>query len=312
MRALVLGGVGFIGKHLCHKILQQSDDNAVVALDNLDTSRLAVTQEFAGYRPGSYVFIQEDHKTISEDLLLRLAENVDIIYHLAGSVGVELGDKEPKRTLYNNVELMMKIMPILEKAGKHVVFASTSEIYGNGPSFNENDPAGIGPSKYTRWGYSTTKLLSEFMLRVSGLPHNIIRFFNIVGPGQLPDYGMVLPRFVDAVKNDRSPIVHGDGSQIRSFCHIDDAVEMVLRVHEHPGELFNIGNSDNAISMRDLAHKVIEVAGSDVLVDYAGYGDVFSERFEDIMYRVPDTTKIRSMTGYEPKYTLEDIIKDVL
>jgi len=302
MKVLVLGGAGFIGRHLSARIKDIGGE--VTIIDNLDTSH--------GHGLEEYNFVNADLRTIDEKLLEDLCREADIVYHLAGSVGVELGDKEPKRTLYNNVELMLKIMPIFERAGTHVVFASTSEIYGNGPTFNEDDSAGIGPSKYTRWGYSTTKLLSEFMFRVSDIPYNLIRFFNIVGPGQLPDYGMVLPRFVDAVKNNRSPLVHGDGSQIRSFCHINDAVEMLLRVKEHPGELFNIGNSNNAISMSDLAHKVIEVAKSDVLVEYVPYGDVFSERFEDIMYRVPDTTKINHMTGYVPKYTLDDIIESML
>lgn len=302
MKVLVLGGAGFIGRHLSKRIADIGGQVTIV--DNLDTSSPEGLED--------YTFVNADLKTMDEQHLEDLCRDADIVYHLAGSVGVELGDKEPKRTLYNNVELMLKIMPVFERAGTHVVFASTSEVYGNGPTFQEDDPAGIGPSKYTRWGYSTTKLLSEFMLRVSGIPYNIIRFFNIVGPGQLPDYGMVLPRFIKAAKEGQPLLVHGDGSQVRSFCHIQDAVEMLLQVRHHPGELFNIGNQDNVVTMKELAERVIALADNGATLQMIPYDQVFSERFEDIMYRVPDTTKIRNTTGYVPKYSLDDIIVSML
>jgi UDP-glucose 4-epimerase len=308
MKALVLGGAGFIGRHLAKRILE--DGGEVIAVDNLDTSRLCDLAELISY--DKFTFVNEDLKTISDEELFGYCTQSDVVYHLAGSVGVQLGDKEPKRTLYNNLDLMMKIMPVFESAGTHVVFASTSEVYGNGPTFREDDPAGIGPSKYTRWAYSTTKLMSEFMLRVSNVPHNIIRFFNIVGPGQLPDYGMVLPKFVEAARSGDPIEVHGNGEQIRSFCHIDDAVEMLLRVMDHPGELFNIGNSDNAVSMLELAHMVGRRFDAIDNIKMVDYKEIFSDRFEDIMYRVPNTEKIREYTKYEPKYTMYDIIEDLV
>lgn len=267
--------------------------------------------DFAQYK-NLYTFIEADLKAADDDELVRLFRKHDVIYHLAGSVGVALGDQKPKETLFNNVELATKLVPLFERAGTHVVFSSTSEIYGNGPTFKEEDFCGIGPTSKTRWAYSTSKMLTEFMIRSSDCPHTIVRFFNVVGPGQLGDFGMVLPRFVNAAKAGEDLIVHGDGSQVRSFCHVRDAVDALVNVSTISGELFNIGSSDEPVTMLDLAKRVVELSGSTSQIKLVPYNEVFSNKFEDIMYRVPNVDKLREHTGLLPKYTLDDIIKSML
>jgi UDP-glucose 4-epimerase len=308
MKILVLGGAGFIGQHLVHKLLQDRQ-NRVTVIDNLNTARFN-KEDFADYK-NLFEFIEGDLGEMDDDILLRLFKKQDKIFHLAGSVGVALGDKKPKETLYNNVKLAHKLVPLFDKAKTHVTFSSTSEVYGEGP-FTEESNAGIGPSSKTRWAYSTSKLLTEFMIRASDCPYTIVRFFNVVGPGQLGDYGMVLPRFVNAAKNGEELLVHGDGKQIRSFCHIEDAIDALIKVSNTNGELFNIGNDTQPVTMYELAEKVITLSGSSSSIKLIPYEEAFSNKFVDIKYRVPVLDKLRSHINYQPKHTLEHIVKDML
>lgn len=280
----------------------------MTVIDNLKTSKIDL--DYWKQYKNIFRFIEADITEMDEKELIRLMQKHHRIYHLAGSVGVEHIDKDPSGTLFNNVALNNKLIPIFKAARRHVVFASTSEIYGNGP-FSEDDNASIGPSNKLRWGYATSKLMMEFMLRASGVPHTNVRFFNVVGPGQLGDYGMVLPRFINAAKNNEDIIVYGTGEQVRSFCHINDAVDALIKVSDVNGELFNIGN-DQPVSINQLAERVIQLSGSSSKIVHVPYEQAFSANHGDINIRVPNLEKIKSVTGYAPKYNLDDIIKDML
>ena len=308
MNNLVLGGAGFIGQHLSHKLLNTRQERVTI-VDNLDTAKFNI-DDFADHK-NLFEFIHADLNTIDPLDLKRLFRKNHRIFHFASSVGVEYIDKDPKKTTYNNVALMNKIIPLFEDAGKHVVFSSTSEIYGNGPTFREDDPSGIGASNKLRWSYATSKLMSEFMIRASTFPYTIVRFFNITGPGQLGDYGMVLPRFINAAKNNEDIIIYGDGNQVRSFCHINDAISAVIKVSKISGELFNIGN-DVPISMNELADTVINLTGSSSKIVHVPYEQAFSKEYEDVKYRVPNLDKLRKSIGYKPEHDLNRIIRDMI
>jgi len=307
MNNLLLGGAGFIGQHLAHKLLKTRMERVTI-IDNLKTSKINL-EDFAEYK-NLFRFVEADLTTMDDKELLDHMKDNRRIFHLAGSVGVKHIDKDPSGTLFNNIALSSKLMPLFKQARRHVTFASTSEIYGDGP-FNEEDNASIGPSSKLRWGYATAKLMTEFMLRANGHPFSIVRFFNVVGPGQLPDYGMVLPRFINAAKNNEDIIVYGTGDQVRSFCHIDDALGALINVSSFDGELFNIGN-DEPVTINQLAQRVIDLSGSAGKIVHVPYEKVFSKHHGDINVRVPDLTKIKSLTAYVPKYKLDDIIKDML
>jgi len=306
MNILILGGAGFIGQHLSHKYLEDRG-HRVTVIDSLVTSSINLS-DFDKYK-NLYNFIEGDLNDIDDKELLELFKKSHRIYHFAGSVGVEHIDKDPKGTLFNNVGLMNKLIPLFKEAKSHVIFASTSEIYGEGP-FKEDGNASIGPSSRLRWGYAASKLMMEFMLRASDIPYTIIRFFNVVGPGQLSNYGMVLPRFVEAAKAGKKLKVYGDGKQVRSFCHIKDAIDGILIASDNPGELFNIGNNE-PVTMEELAFKVLSHHKTTALVEFVPYEQDFSKEHGDIYYRVPDINKIKNL-GYEPKCDLNDIIKDML
>lgn len=275
----------------------------------MSTSQIDLS-EFEEYK-NLFEFVEADLNTIEEKDFRKLCGRKHMVYHLASSVGVELGDKQPKQTMFNNISIANKIIPILDDIGKiPVVYSSTSEVYGNGPTFKEDDNPGIGPSTKMRWAYATSKLMQEHMIRASNFDSTIVRFFNISGPGQVADHGMVLPRMIASAKANKDIIVHGDGSQVRSFCHIKDCVEALIKASEHPGEIYNIG-ADNPVSMKELAERVIQITGSSSQIKFVPYEEAFSKEFEDIMYRVPNIEKIKSL-GYTPQYSLDQIIQDML
>jgi UDP-glucose 4-epimerase len=308
MNILILGGAGFIGQNLVHALLK-TRQNRVTIIDNLKTARINL-EEFVEYK-NLFEFIEADLSTIDDNEFLKICARQHRIYHLASSVGVEYGDKEPKLTVYNNVALVNKIIPLLDRAKKPVIFSSTSEVYGNGPTFKEDDASGIGPSNKLRWAYATSKLMSEFMIRASSFPYTIVRFFNVTGPGQLADYGMVLPKMIHSAKNGKDIVVHGTGEQVRSFCHIDDAITALVKVSEVTGELFNIGN-DSPVTMNQLAARVIELTGSTSTIKHVPYDQAFTKEYEDVMYRVPNLDKIKTAVGYQANRSLDDIIRDMM
>lgn len=307
MNNLILGGAGFIGQQLAHRLLRTRQERVTI-IDNLKTSRINL-EDFAEYK-NLFEFIEADITQMADDELLKLFSKNHKIYHLAGSVGVEYIDKYPSETLFNNLALNNKLLPLFQRANKHVVFSSTSEIYGEGPFYEEAN-ASIGPSSKLRWGYATSKLMMEFMIRASNFPYTIVRFFNVVGPGQLGDYGMVLPRFVQAAKEGKDLIVYGSGQQVRCFCHINDAVDALVKVSSISGELFNIGN-DSPITINDLAERVVELSQSTSKVVRIPYEEAFSSNHGDINIRIPDLSKIKQHIKYLPIYRLDDIIKDML
>lgn len=307
MKNLVLGGAGFIGQHLTHNLLYYRQ-NRVIIVDNLATSRINL-DDFDEYK-NLFEFIEADITEMEDKDLRKLIGKSDKIYNLAGSVGVAHVDKYPSETLFNNYKLSNKLLPLFQDAKKPVVFSSTSEVYGEGP-FSEESHAHIGPTSKLRWGYAASKLMTEFLMRASDFPSTIVRFFNVVGPGQLGDYGMVLPRFIEAAKNGNDLIVYGSGNQIRSFCHVNDAVNALVKVSSIPNETFNIGN-DEPVTIKELAERVIQLSGSSSKINFIPYEQAFSKEHGDINTRVPDLTKLKEHIGYTPKHRLDDIIKDML
>ena len=295
MKYLLLGGAGFIGTHLTNRLMDEGHE--VTIIDSLVTAR----------EPKRFTeFVNADIRELDLDQYVR---DCDIVYFLSASVGVAHIDKNPSTTLKNNIELMQHVIPYLEKYNRRTIFSSSSEVYGDGP-FSEANTLKIGPPTVLRWGYAAAKLMTEFMITAADIPSVIVRFFNVVGPGQLPDYGMVLPRFVEAAKKGEDLIVHGEGTQVRSFCHVKDAVDF-LRKLEYNSGIFNLGNED-PITIHNLAEIVVRVSGSLSNIKLVPYSEVFSKNTVDIPYRVPDLTKLRSTIDYDPKYSLIDIIEDML
>jgi UDP-glucose 4-epimerase len=314
MRALITGGAGFIGSHLAEALLDAG--HRVAVLDDLSTGRLENIEPLMS-RPG-FTFTIDSVR--NETVLNPLVDEADVIFHLAAAVGVRLVVDRPVHTIETNVHGTESVLRRASERRKLVLVASTSEVYGKGLKlpFSEDADLVLGPPTKTRWGYATSKLLDEFLALGYGkeyqTPVIVVRLFNTVGPRQSSRYGMVLPNFVRRALDGQPIIVHGDGTQTRSFTWVGDVVWGMMALVNEPkaiGQVFNIGNGAE-ISIRDLARKVKAATRSDSPVHFAPYTQVFDASFEDMPRRVPDISKIRRFVGYEPTVHLDEIIEHVI
>src|SRR3989441_1763084 len=315
MRALVTGGAGFIGSHVSETLLAREQE--VVVLDDLSTGNLQNILHLMR-RPGFKFMLGS---IMDEQAVDEAVATCDLVYHLGAAVGVRLGFEQPVRTIETNVKGTQHILDACLRHGRKVLIASTSEVYGkdvhNGSDrFREDDDITIGPS--IRWCYATSKALDEFLARAyhsdKGLPAVIARFFNSVGPRQSPAYGMVVPRFVEQALLNKPLTIYGDGSQVRSFTWVGDAVEAIIGLMDSPmaeGDVFNVG-CEESITVGELAKRVRRITGSSSEIVFVPYEVAYGPGFEDIKYRVPDITKLRKLTGYTPTLSIDEILERVI
>ena len=311
MKYLITGGAGFIGSHLAEKLIARGDQ--VNVFDNLSTGS---AKNLSGIR-NRVEFEQGDIQ--DKAVIDKLIADSDYVVHLAAALGVFNIVNKPLESLKTNLQGSEIVLEAADKYKKPVLIASTSEVYGKNDKvpLNEEDDRIIGHPLKSRWSYSEAKAVDEslayFYYLENKLPVRIVRFFNTVGPRQVGNYGMVIPRFISAALKNQPLQVYGDGDQIRCFCHVDDAVRASLLVMDSDqavGNVFNIGNNQQ-ISILELAKKVIEITGSKSEIVKLPYSEAYPEGFEDIQRRVPDISKIKNALGWTPKIGLDQIIKDI-
>jgi UDP-glucose 4-epimerase len=311
LRYLITGGAGFIGSHLTETLISRND--SVVILDNLSTGSIKNTFLFHGKVD------LEVGSILDRNIVNKLVEKSDFVVHLAAALGVVNIVNKPLDSLKTNLQGTEIILESAYNYSKPVLIASTSEIYGKNDKIplNEEDDRVIGHPLKSRWSYSEAKAVDEslayFYYLENQLPVRIVRFFNTVGPRQVGDYGMVVPRFVSAALSNEPIQVYGTGDQIRCFCHVKDVVRALLLVIDSDkaiGEVFNIGNNQQ-ISIMDLAKKVVEITGSKSEIRKIPYSEAYPLGFEDMLMRVPDISKIKNALGWTPQIGLDQIIKDI-
>jgi UDP-glucose 4-epimerase len=250
-----------------------------------------------------------------------LVHKCDVVYHLAAAVGVRLIVEQPVHTLITNLQGTEVVLDHCNRFGKRVLVASTSEVYGDhrdDTPLDENARRMYGPTTQRRWAYADSKAMDEFLAlayaQERGLDCVIVRLFNTVGPGQSDQYGMVIPRFVRAALANAPLEIHGDGTQTRCFCHVEDtirALKGLMDARKLKGDIFNVG-SQNRISIADLAARVIEETASSSPLRFVPYDQVYGQGIEDMVHRVPSTEKIDAAIGWQPERTLDDILADVI
>ncbi len=313
-RVLITGGLGLIGSHLGQSLMQISSQ--IIVLDDQSTGK---TKNLESIPERDRVRIVIGSITDTK-LVNQLMEGVDTCFHLAASLGVNRILQEPINSYQTNIHGTENVVNAAVKNETKLFMASTSEIYGKNPTqpLTENSDRVLGSPLNIRWAYSEAKAIDESLLQMyrqeRGLDFLIGRFFNTVGPRQTGSYGMVLPRFVRSALNGEDLQVYGDGKQTRVFCHVKDAVDALLSLsgrEDSYGEVFNIGG-EGEVSIAELAAKVIAISNSSSKIVFVPYSQAYSQGFEETYRRVPDTTKIRTLTGWKPKYSLEQIIEDVI
>jgi UDP-glucose 4-epimerase len=315
MRILVTGGAGFIGSHLVDCLLAQGHE--VVALDDLSTGSMANLEQALSHP----AFHMVQGSVTDPDCVTELVRPVDRIYHLAAAVGVKFVLENPLRSLQTNIRGTEVVLEAAHQAGnKKVVLFSSSEVYGKGASvpFRENDDRLLGPTSVLRWSYAASKSVDEFLayayFHERRLPVVIVRCFNTCGPRQSPHYGMVIPRFVERALRNEPILVYGDGLQSRCFSSVHDVVRGVLMLEAEPrahGEVFNIGTMEE-VSVHELATRVRDIAGSTSPIEFVDYETIYGSRFEDMQRRVPDLAKINAYVGYEPRVSLDDLLRETI
>ena len=311
MRYLVTGGAGFIGSHLVEKLVLRGDQ--VIIVDNKSTGSISNLKSVRD----KIEFVEGD--ILDKSLITRLVSKSDYVVHLAAALGVFNIVNKPLQSLKTNIQGTENILELTDKFKKPVLIASTSEVYGKNDKvpLSEEDDRIIGHPLKSRWSYSEAKAVDEslayFYYLENNLPVRIVRFFNTVGPRQVGQYGMVVPRFVTAAIRNEPIQVYGSGDQIRCFCHVSDAIRALLLVidsDEALGQVFNVGNN-HQISIMSLAKKVIEIIGSKSEISKLPYSEAYPEGYEDMQRRVPDISKIKNVLGWSPEIGLVQIIRDI-
>ncbi len=314
MRALITGGAGFIGSHLADALLARGD--SVILLDNLSTGRLENIEHLRSRDDVEFVL----GSILNADLMDDVMSRVDVCFHLAAAVGVQLIVDRPLESLATNIRGSEIVFEKAHKHGTKVLVTSTSEIYGKNTSdrLGEEDDRILGSPLKSRWSYSEAKAIEEILAytywRQKGLPTVIVRLFNTVGPRQTGHYGMVIPRFVSQAIKGEPITVYGTGQQTRCFCYVGDAVDGILALVDHPeasGRAYNVGGVEE-ISMEGLAQRVVAAAASSSKIRYVPYDEAYEEGFEDMQRRVPDTSRARELVGFAPKVELDDILRMVV
>jgi UDP-glucose 4-epimerase len=313
-RALITGGAGFIGSHLAERLLAEGQH--VTIIDNLSTGQLANIAHLEGDPCFRYAI--EDIRNIH--VMDRLVSECDVIYHLAAAVGVEKIINEPIETIEVNIGGTEVVLKTARRYRKKVLIASTSEIYGKGVRFpfREDDDRLMGPTTRSRWSYAASKAIDEFLAlayhKEIGLPVVIVRLFNTVGPRQTGQYGMVVPRFVQAALAHQPIRVYGDGEQQRCFCNVRDVVDAIYRLSQTPqavGQVFNVG-SEEEVTIMELAQRVRRRTHSQSDITLVPYDEAYEAGFEDFRRRVPSTDKLHQFTGWQPVTPLDETIDQII
>ena len=311
MHAFITGGAGFIGSHLADALIARGD--TVTILDNMSTG----SKKNIAHLEGKITIHEGDIR--DKDLVDTLVKESDTVFHMAAALGVKNIMEHTIESIDRNFGGSEVVLNAATKHDKRLLIASTSEIYGKNPNqpLNEESDRIVGAPQKIRWTYSDAKALEEAVAhtlhKTHGLKVTTVRFFNTVGPRQTGQYGMVVPRFIQAALKNEDIIIYDDGSQSRVFCHVEDAVRALLTLADTDstiGDYFNVGGTGET-TIKELAERIIERTKSQSKIKYIPYTDAYPAGFEDMQRRVPDITKIKKSIGWRPTHTLDSIIDSV-
>ena len=312
-RAVVTGGAGFIGSHLVEQLLAEGSEVHVV--DDLSSGALENLEQ-AQRRPGLTVTVES---VAAPGVARRVLEGADVVFHLAGVVGVRRLVRAPLQVMQENLHSNEAVLTAAAELGVPTLITSSSEVYGDGPvPFCEGAAVSPGSTEGLRGGYACAKAMGEWLAGAhaeqQGLPVVVARLFNTVGPRQTGDHGMVLPRFVRQALQGAPLTVYGEGAQTRCFAHVREVARALLglvRSSTLPGRVVNVG-SDREVSVAELASMVVARTGSRSQITRVPFDEVFPSGFVDPPRRVPSLQRLRAANGWAPEASLASIVDDVV
>jgi UDP-glucose 4-epimerase len=305
MKVLITGGAGFLGSHLAEAFLERGDE--VLAMDIAGPAKV---EHLLGHNRFRY----EAASFMDPEVIERLTQGIDLVYHLGAVVGVEHYVADPFKVLNVNVNGTQHVLAAAMRHGCRVVFGSTSEVYGRNPKvpFHEYDDRLLGATSVDRWCYSTSKAVGEhfcFAYHKKGLPVTVVRYFNVYGPRlDAIDLGRVVTIFMGQVLRGDDVTVVGDGSQTRCFTYVNDAIRATVEAGlkaEATGGIFNIG-TETEISILDFARLMIEVAASPSTIRFVTQKSIYGDSYEDVQRRVPDNSSMKKILGVQPEIDLRE------
>ena len=310
-KVIITGGAGFIGSNLAEHLFKNGTKEILI-IDDFSTG------SFKNIEHLENINIIDSRIEDVEDLEKQLS-SYDFCFHLAAGVGVKYIMDNVSKALNTNIEATHKIFNVCSKLNIPILITSTSEVYGVSEDeiWTEETKSLLGPPTKLRWSYATSKLIDEFMALAEYNDGNlnpiIVRLFNIIGPNQSSEFGMVVPKFVDAAIKGDEIIIHGTGEQTRSFTWVGDVVNYFreLALIQPYGEIFNIGQPEE-ISIKELAELVIFKTNSSSKIKFISHEEEYGKAFEDPMRRTPGIEKIVSLTGIKPSKKLEEMIEEII
>lgn len=318
MNILITGGAGFIGSHLVDRLLETGDE--VYVIDDLSTGSLMNVKQHQDQKKFHLIVDTILNEAVMNDLI----SGCDQIYHLAAAVGVKLVMNKPVKTIETNMKGTEMVLRLANRHKKKVLITSSSEVYGkvmngkNATVLLEDADRLMGSTTKRRWAYACSKAMDEFLALAyyeeKKLPVIITRLFNIVGPRQTGQYGMVVPSFVQKALIGKPITVYGDGTQSRTFTYVADAIDALTKLMNEPaavGKIFNVGSVDE-ITIKELALMAKEMTESSSEIEYIPYEKAYGPGYEDMQRRCPDVTRLKELIHFEPKTDLKGIIQSVI
>ena len=310
-KVVITGGAGFIGSNLISHLYENGTDEILI-IDDFSTGSRKNIDHFNNLK------IIDSRIEDIVDLESKL-EGYDFCFHLAAGVGVKYIMDNVSKALNTNIQATHKIFNACSQMNVPILITSTLEVYGvsNDPVWTEESKSLLGPPTKLRWSYATSKLIDEFMALAEFNDGNlnpiIVRLFNIIGSNQSSEFGMVVPKFVEAALENRDIIIHGSGDQTRSFTWVGDVVNYFreLALLKPYGEIFNIGQPEE-VSIKNLAELVIKKSNSSSKIKFISHEEEYGKAFEDPMRRTPGIDKIVSLTGIRPSKKLEEMIEEII
>lgn len=317
MHVLVTGGAGFIGSHIVKHHLERGDK--VHVIDDLSTGSLKNIEPF---QDNPNFHFTEANLLVYPDIEKNVSWS-DRIYHLAAVVGIFRVLKSPEKVLSVNIGATERLLRAARASTwkPRIILASTSEVYDDNShekALSEHCDLTIANHLRSRATYAISKIASEaFAISYQqhfNIPITVLRFFNTIGPGQIGEYGMVVPRFIKSALSNEPIVVYGTGEQVRSFIDVRDSVSIITEIADNNaliGETFNVGH-DEPVNINQLAELVKKLAHSKSEIKHISYLEAYKEDFKDCMFRKPDLTKLRQHIQYKNQWSLEKTLLDLI